>query len=85
MQVKQSPNILNWYQFKKEDLVLIIGNEIEEVAKMLKEKCKKVKTIGNTKIEEYNENFLYDYIILIGINEKAKELTNGNLKLTRCN
>ncbi len=85
MQVKQSPNILNWYQFKKEDLVLIIGNEIEEVAKMLKEKCKKVKTIGNTKIEEYNEDFLYDYIILIGINEKAKELTNGNLKLARYN
>ena len=97
MQVKQSPNILNWYQFKKEDSILIIGNEVQEIVKMLQEKCKKITVISteknikqnekievvNKKLEDFNKDFLYDYIILIGINEKAKELTKGNLKLAR--
>ena len=99
LQVKQSPNILNWYQFKKEDLILVIGNEVQEIVKMLQEKCKKITVIStdkkikqnekvevvNKKLEDFNRDFLYDYIILIGINEKAKELTKGNLKLVRNN
>ena len=76
MQIKQSQNILNWYPFKKEDSILMIGSGLENVVKVLESKCSKLKVIESD-IEKFEENFLYDYIILIGVN------SNTELKLAQ--
>ena len=77
MEIVQSPNILNWYPFNKEQKVLEIGIKSEELTSFLKQKCSKVQRVS--KIDEL-ENIMekFDIILLIGINN-CKKLTLKNL------
>lgn len=68
MKIVQSPNILNWYPFNKEQKVLEICNQSEDLTRFLINRCAKVITISKTdEIDSINEKF--NIITLIGINE----------------
>ena len=68
MKIVQSANILNWYPFKENQKVLNIGEQLEELTKLLANKCSKVQNVNRiSEIDKINERF--DIITLIGINE----------------
>lgn len=69
MKVEQSPNILNWYPFNKNQKILIIENQLtKELIEYLKNNCNEVKEISQ--IEQLdNVEQKFDIIILIGTNE----------------
>lgn len=71
-------NILNWYQFKKTDDVLELGNN--EITKMLISKCNKVVSI-NKDLKNVEINRKFDYIILIGIIGKIEEIYGEKIGL----
>ena len=67
--MNQSPNIINWYPFIKNQKILIYGSENDEIVKMLKLKIDKVECINTTE-DILNINEKFDFIIFIGIKEK---------------
>ena len=68
MKIVQSANILNWYPFKENQKVLNIGEQLEELTRLLANKCSKVQNVNRiSEIDKINERF--DIITLIGINE----------------
>lgn len=68
MEIVQSANILNWYPFKENQKVLNIGEQLEELTRLLANKGTKVENINQISgISNINERF--DIITLIGINE----------------
>lgn len=71
MEIVQSPNILNWYPFNKEQKVLEIGIKSEELTNFLRKKCSKVQKVSKTdELENITEKF--NIIILIGLNNYEK-------------
>ncbi len=68
MKIVQSANILNWYPFKENQKVLNIGEQLEELTRLLANKCSRVQNVNQiSEIDNINERF--DIITLIGINE----------------
>ena len=67
--MNQSPNIINWYPFIKNQKILIYGSENDEIVKMLKLKIDKVECINTTE-DILNISEKFDFIIFIGIKEK---------------
>lgn len=70
MKVEQSPNILNWYPFNKNQNILLIEKQpTKELIKYLKNNCNEVEEISQiTLLDNVEQKF--DIIILIGINDK---------------
>ena len=83
MKILQSPNILNWYPFEKNQRVLEIANEIEKLTEMLRKKCNIVKSIKQLSELDYIEE-KFDIVTLIGINEYQKiDLENLVIRLEK--
>ena len=71
MEIVQSPNILNWYPFNKEQKVLEIGIKSEELTNFLRKKCSRVQKVSKIdELENITEKF--NIIILIGLNNYEK-------------
>ena len=72
-EIKQSPNILNWYPFTIEEKILMVEKNLAK-AKEIAENYKNVENIdivvGNINEIELKER--YDIIILLGITPKFK-------------
>lgn len=84
MQIKQSQNILNWYPLKQEDSILLIGEELESVVEVLKQKCSKVESI-EFYVDATNIDCLYDYIVLIGVKTNSEKSLTQVIKLLEKN
>lgn len=83
MKILQSPNILNWYPFEKNQRVLEIENKIEKLTEMLRKKCNIVKSIKQLSELDYIEE-KFDIVTLIGINEYQKiDLENLVIRLEK--
>ena len=83
MKILQSPNILNWYPFEKNQRVLEVANEIEKLTEMLRKKCNIVKSIKQLSELDYIEE-KFDIVTLIGINEYQKiDLENLVIRLEK--
>ena len=83
MKILQSPNILNWYPFEKNQRVLEIANEIEKLTEMLRKKCNIVKSIKQLSELDYIEE-KFDIVTMIGINEYQKiDLENLVIRLEK--